>query len=190
MKREELKKLLGDSATDEILDAIMKLHGSDIESHKTKATELQGQLETATKQLTDANVAIEGFKKLNPEQLQAAADDYKAKWEQSQKDAADQLAQVKFDHALETALTGAKVKNAKTIVPLLSMDKLKLKDDGTLEGFDDQIKSIKEANDYLFEAEKSTPKIVTNSNNHPVIADAFESAVWKGAGINKPPQSQ
>src|SRR5687767_3506822 len=96
MKREDLKKLHGDSATDDLLDKIMGLHGSDIESHKTKVTDLTTQLETAQGQLTEANTTIEGFKKLKPEELQAAADDYKAKWEQAQTDAKTQLAQVKF----------------------------------------------------------------------------------------------
>jgi len=66
MKRDELKKLLGDAATDEVIDKIMSMNGADIETHKTKATELQGQLDTANQQLTEASTAIEGFRKLKP----------------------------------------------------------------------------------------------------------------------------
>jgi len=189
MKREDLKKLLGDAATDEVLDKIMGLNGTDIETHKTNLANLTKQLETAQGQITEANKQIESFKNMKPEELQKAADDYKAKWEQAQKDAADQLAAVKFDHALESALTGAKVKNIKTVRPLLSMDKLKLKDDGTVDGLEDQLTEIKKTNDYLFEPEKATPKIVASSNNQPVITDAFEAAMWKGSGL-KPPGTQ
>lgn len=185
MKKEDLIKLgLTDDA---VIESIMKLHGLDIESHKTKVSDLQLQLEAATKQLTDANSAIEGFKKLNPEQLQAAADEWKTKYETATKEAADSLAKIKFDHALETALTGAKVKNAKTLVPLLSMDKLKLNDDGTISGLDEQIAKIKTENDYLFSDAKEI-KVVTGTKNQPVITDAFEAALLKGAGI-KPSES-
>lgn len=189
MKREDLKKLLGDGATDETIDAIMKLHGTDIESHKTKVTDLTTQLENASKQITEANAQIEKFKSMKPEDLQKAADDYKAQFEKAQQDHAAQLSELKFNHALEAAVTGAKAKNIKAVTALLSRDTLKLKDDGTIEGLDDQIKTIKEQNDYLFEGDKPTPKIVTNTNNQPVVGSALEAAVWKGAGI-KPPQSQ
>jgi len=190
MKREDLKKLLGDAATDEVLDKIMGLHGADIETHKTKLTDLQTQLKTASDQLTEANTAIEGFKKLNPEQLQTAADEWKTKFEQAQTEAAAQLAQVKFDHALEAALTGAKVKNAKTLTPLLSMDTLKdAKGELLTERLTEQLTKIKSENEYLFADEKEPPKIVSGGNNQPVITDAFEAAMWKGAGL-KPPEQQ
>jgi hypothetical protein len=185
MKREDLKKLLGDSATDEAIDKIMSLHGADIESHKTKLTDLQTQFDAAQGQLTEANTAIEGFKKLKPEELQAAADDYKAKWEQAQKDSADQLTQIKFDHALESALLGAKVKNAKTITPLLSMDTLRdAKGELVAERLTEQLTKIKSENEYLFEGDKPTPKIVAGGNNQKLQMDPLEAGMLRGAKLN------
>lgn len=186
MKREDLKKLLGDAGTDEVIDAIMKLHGGDIEASKTKITDLTKQLETAQGQLTEANTTIEGFKKLKPEELQAAADDWKFKFEQAQKDAADQLAALKFDHALEGALTGARARNTKAVQALLQRDLLKLADDGTISGLKEQLEKIQADNDYLFESEKPAPKVVAGGNNQQVTADAFEAALWKGAGLEQP----
>lgn len=59
-----------------------------------------------------------------------------------------------FDHTLDKALSGAKVKNTKAVKGLLDLDTIKL-DGDTLKGFDDQIKSLKESDDYLFEVEEN-----------------------------------
>ena len=71
-----------------------------------------------------------------------------------------EIQKVKFDNALDLALTGSKAKNIKTIKALLDVEKLKLKDDGSLDGLNDQIEAIKKTDSYLFEAEKTvtTPK--------------------------------
>jgi len=188
MKREDLKKLLGDSTTDEIVDKIMGWNGADIEAHKTKLTEAETTRDQLKTQLTEANTTIEGFKKLKPEELQKAADDWKVKAETAQQEAEKQIAALKFDHALESALTGAKAKNVKAVNALLSRDTLKLKDDGTIEGLEGQLTEIKTKNDYLFESDKPTPKIVSGGNNQPVLTDAFETAMWKGAGLKPPEQ--
>lgn len=180
MKREDLKAL---GLTDEAIESVMGLYGKDIEAHKITATNLQTQLDAANSQLTEANTTIEGFKKLKPDELQAAADDWKAKYEQAQKDSADQLARVKFDHALESALVNAKAKNPKAVQALLSADKLKLKDDGTLEGFDEQIKAIREKDEYLFADVKEPPRIVAGGNNQSVTGDAIISAARQAARL-------
>jgi DNA repair exonuclease SbcCD ATPase subunit len=186
MKRDQIKKLLGESATDEIIDAIMKLHGESVQANQTQITDLTKQLETANGQITEANKQIEGFKNMKPEELQKAADDYKAKWEQAQADAKSQLAALKFDHALDGALTTAKARNPKAVRALLQTDLLKLADDGTVSGLKEQLEKIQADNDYLFNSEEPTPKIVAGGNNQPVITDAFEAALLRGAGIEAP----
>jgi hypothetical protein len=166
------------------------MHGADIETHKTKVTDLTKQLETAQGQLTEANKQIEGFKGMDIEGVKKSADEWKTKFEQAQTEAQAQLAQVKFDHALESALTGAKVKNVKTITPLLSMDTLKdAKGELLTERLAEQLTKIKAENEYLFADEKPIPKIVDGGNSQTVITDAFEAALWKGANI-KPPEAK
>lgn len=183
MKREDLKKL---NLTDEQIDSIMGMNGADIETHKRTTTDLQSQLDAITGQLGDANKAIESFKALKPEELQKAADDWKTKYETATQESAAQLQKVKFDYALESALNGAKAKNLKAVRALLSTDQLKLKDDGTLEGFEDQLTKIKAENDYLFTDAKEPPKIVSNANNQTVIGDPLEAAMRRGAGLASP----
>jgi cell division septum initiation protein DivIVA len=183
MKREDLEKLgLTDKAQ---VDAIMDLHGKDIEGFKSQATTNKTQIDTLTAQLTEASKRIEGFKGMDIEGVKKAADEWKTKAEQAEQNAAKQLAEVKFNHALETALAGAKAKNPKAVQALLSKDALKYNDaDGSIVGLKEQLEKIKTDNDYLFaDDQPAPPKVVAGANPKPVAMDAFEAAMWKGAGI-------
>jgi hypothetical protein len=181
MKREDLIKL---GIAEDVVDKIMALHGSDIETHKGKLTATQAELDTFKIQLGDANKQIESFKGMDIEGVKKTADEYKAKFEAAQAEGAKQMAALKFDHALEGALTGAKAKNAKAVRALLDANALKLNDaDGSIIGLDDQIKKIKEGNDYLFESETPTPRIVTGGQSQSILTDAVVAAARSGAGL-------
>jgi hypothetical protein len=176
------KDLIDLGVAEEIADKVIVLHGKDIEGHKTRLTELQGQADAANAQLTEANTAIESFKAMKPDELKAAADDYKAKFEQAQADSERAISGLKFDHALESALTGAKAKNVKAVRALLSNDALKLNDDGSILGLKEQLEQIKSENDYLFADAKEIPKIVTGATSKPVIGEG-NAALRKAAGL-------
>jgi len=178
------KDLIKLGLTEEQADQIIVLHGKDIEKHKTALDTAKAESDGYKNQLTEANTAIEGFKALKVEDIQKAADDWKAKAEKAATDSATQLSALKFDHALEGALNGAKVKNAKTVTALLSRDLLKFNDaDGSIIGLDGQLKEIKEKNDYLFEDTTPAPKIVTGANNQSVLSDKIVGAARQGAGL-------
>ncbi|HZW02883.1 MAG TPA: phage scaffolding protein [Anaerolineaceae bacterium] len=186
MKREDLEKI--DGLSKEAIDKIMAMNGQDIEKHKTAAETAKSETDGLKKQLEDANKQIESFKGMDIDGVKKAADEYKAKFEQAQTDAAKQIADLKFQHALDGALTGAKAKNPKAVKALLDMEALqKAFDDktGTFIGFDEHLKPIKEANDYLFEGDKPDPKIVLGGNNQTITTDAFEAAMRKGAGLSE-----
>lgn len=65
-----------------------------------------------------------------------------------------EIKQLKIDHAVESALHGAGAKNLKAVRALLEIDtdKIKVKEDGTLDGLniDEQIKTLKKAEDSKF----------------------------------------
>lgn len=182
MKREDLKAL---ELADDVIDKIMALHGKDVEAHKTAAETAQAEVKGLKDQLGEANTTIEGFKKLDVDGIKAAADDWKAKAEKAEADGQAQVAQLRFDHALSAALTGAKAKNPAAVRALLKTDDLKLKDDGTLVGLDDQLKAIRESDAYLFEDEGETPRIVAGGKAPPAALSTFEAAARKGAGLVK-----
>lgn len=180
MKKQDLTDL---GIAEDVAEKIFALHGKGLEPFKAQVTDLTKQLEAAGTQLTEANKQIEGFKGMNVDEIKKSADEYKAKFEQAQKDATDQLAALKFDHALEAALTGAKAKNPKAVTALLSRDALKLNEDGTILGLTEQLEKVKTENDYLFESDKPAPRVVAGANNKSVIGDPVVMAARKAAGL-------
>ena len=178
------KQLMELGLTQEQADKIFALHGADIESLKAKNAALQASDEAKQAQIAEANATIEGFKKLDVDGIKAAADEWKSKYEQAAADSAKQLSALKFDHALESALTGAKAKNAKAVKALLQPDALKLQEDGSIMGLKEQLEAIKSESDYLFESDVPTPKIVAGGGNKPIEnQDAVIVAARKAAGL-------
>jgi hypothetical protein len=183
MKRDDLKKLgLTDDA---VIDAIMEAHGKDVEKFKTSVDASKTEAETLRGQLADANTQIEKFKGMDVDGIKAAADDYKAKFENAQKESAAQLAKVKFDHALERELKETyKVKDPRDVIPHLKADKIQFEEDKFI-GLDEQMKPLKESKEYLFADVTEPPRIVSGGNNQPVNKNALEAAFDKGAGIKE-----
>lgn len=180
MKREELKEL---GLEDDMIDKVMKLHGQSTEALKTKAEAAETKATSLEKQLAEANSAIEGFKKLDVDGIKAAADDYKAKYEKAKADAEAQVAQLKFDHALDAALAAAKAKSPKAVRALLDLDDLKLAEDGTIKHLDKQLEKLKAEQDFLFESDTPAPRIVAGTTGTQLNTDTFEAALRKGAGL-------
>jgi len=187
MKREDLKALGIDDEGK--IDAIMALNGKAIENHKGAAQTAQSENETLKTQLTEANKQIEGFKGMDIEGVKKAADDWKAKAEQAQKDATDQLAKFKFDAALEKELKETyKVKDPRDVIPHLKADMLKL-DEGKFIGLKEQIEPLQTAKDYLFKSDAPPPVIVKGGNSQSVLSDAMSDAARKAAGLPTPAKS-
>ena len=186
MKREDLEKL---GLNKEQIDSIMAENGKDVEAQKAKTTTAEAELAGLKTQLGEANKQIEGFKGLKVEDIQKAADDWKAKAEQAAKDAATQVGALKFEHALENALTGAKAKNVKAVKALLNTEQLKFNEaDGSIVGLKEQLEAIQKDNGYLFEAAgeiQKPPTIVTGGGKTPTSADPLLAAMMQGAGFKK-----
>ncbi len=126
MTRDFLKSLgIEDKA---VIDQIMGENGKDIEAEKAKFGDYDS--------------------------LKKSADDYKAKFEQAQADSKKQLDEIRFNHALEDALKGAKARNVKAVRALLETEKLKPDKDGCLTGLSEQLEALKKDSPYLFEEEK------------------------------------
>lgn len=188
MKRDDLKAL---DLSDDVIDQIMALHGKSVEQSKTDLAAAQTDNTNLKAQLKEANTTIEGFKKLDVDGIQSAADEWKAKAEQAEADAKKQIDQLKFDHALEAALSGAKAKNPIAVRALLKTDDLKLSEDGKIAGLDDQIKAIRESDGFLFAADPGAdpqPKIVAGAQTPGDVADPLWAAMLKGADLKESAQ--
>lgn len=165
MTREELKAL---GLSDEQIDKVMTSHGKALNSVKEKADKvdsLESQIEDYKTQLADRDTQLEELKKVDAEGLQAKIDELQQANETTKTEYEQKLQQQAFEHKLESALSGAKVKNTKALKALLDMDTIKL-DGDVLKGLDSQLDSLKESDPYLFEAEGNTnsPQIVAGGN--------------------------
>ena len=146
----------------EVIDEIMAENGRDVEAEKTKAKDLQTQLNTANNTIKERDKQLEDLKNSpdNPEelkkQIQLLQDDNKAAKEAHEKEMKD----LKVANALEKALTEAKAKNSKAVQALLELgDDVELNEDGTIKGLDEKIKALKKSDAYMFNDDKQTVKI-------------------------------
>ena len=105
------------------------------------------ELETAKGSITDLTGKLKDFDGVDVEGLKTSVKDWEKKYNTD-------LADVKKTAAVDMAIMQAKGRNPKVIKALLDMDKIKLKDDGTLEGFD--IEGLKKSDGYLFDIETTT----------------------------------
>jgi len=191
MKRSDLEAL---ELSKEAIDAIMKLHGDDIESHKSKLVAAGDEVKAIQKQLDEANVTIDGFKKLDPEAAKKAAADWEAKAkefqkvaEQSKKDAEAEIEKFKFTKDLESELTAVhRVKDASDVLPKLNLEKIQ-RGEGDVKfiGLEEQIKPLKESKAYLFSDGKEPAKITTGLQTSSSGEPSLASAIGDALGLKK-----
>lgn len=65
-----------------------------------------------------------------------------------------ELETLRFDGALEKALSGAKARNSKAVRALLDMEQLQW-EDGNLTGIQEQLEALKESESFLFDREEN-----------------------------------
>ncbi|NFQ84174.1 phage scaffold protein [Clostridium sporogenes] len=142
----------------------IKQYKKDIKKRDTDLLDLQGKV----KDNEELNGEIEKLKKANKK----SSEDYEAK-----------LSQLKFDTKFDKAIAEYKAKNPKALRALLDMEKVKLVDD-TFIGLDEQIKTLKESDTYLFEEEQTggTGNIGGDSSS---IVDTDEGKLSLGARLAK-----
>ena len=123
MKREFLQNFkVGDQPLPkEIIDEIMAENGRDIESAKKPFADY----DSIKEQLQTAKDGLKAFEGVDVAQLQSKVTELQGKLDAKDTEWRSKLADMAFDHALESAITGAKGKNAKAIRALLDVDALK-----------------------------------------------------------------
>ena len=174
MKREDLKALIPD-ITDDQLDKVMNWNGADIEKHKTAAESAKTELAAAKARLVEADKAIEGFKALDVDGIKAAAEEWKQKAEQAEREAAQKIDEMEFNAMLDGKIAQAKGRNAKAIRALLDMEALR--DSKNREGDADKaIAAVLQENGYLFETgQPPAPHVVRPTSNTRITPENFKS---------------
>ncbi len=125
MKRDFLQnfKVNDQPLPKEIIDEIMAENGRDIEAVKKSFADY----DTVKDQLAEAQKTIKGFQDQGAdiEAVRKSAKDWEEKYNQAISDHNQKMADMAFDHALESAINGAKGKSTKAIRALLDVDTLK-----------------------------------------------------------------
>lgn len=89
-------------------------------------------------------------------ELKAKIEELQEKNEQTQTELQEKLKQQKLESEIDKALLKNKARNPKAVKALLEMDKVEVTDEG-VNGLNEQLESIKENDDYLFEKEEEKP---------------------------------
>ena len=144
-KREEIREILGEAYTDEIATKLVGLH-------RTVVDPLKDQLDDAKRDATRYKAEAEKLPGVQKELDELkGGEDWKAKYEQEKQAHDDYKAQVareataaKVKAAYRKLLTEEKIseKTLDSILNATDYSKMKLKDDGTLDGVEDLKKDI------------------------------------------------
>ena len=154
MKKEELLEL---GLTEEQIQVVFKLNGQDINSIKSERDNLKSELKVANNKISELG---------DYENVKAEVEKYK-----------NEISDLKLNHSIENSLMKSKVKNPKAAKALLDMEALKNSKnfDSDLEN---QIKSMKESDSYLFEVEGSSVG-GAGSVNEPNVKDMTYSQMME-----------
>lgn len=153
MKRDFLKGL---GLEDEVINKIMDEAGKEVNGLKTQIANLQDDIKVKDGVIETKNSKIKELENVDVEALKTA------EYERGKAEGSAEIEKFKFNTALDNALKGAKVKDNKTISGLLDMEKIKLENEQIV-GLDEQLKTLKESHDYLFDNDGTTPKFSDNS---------------------------
>ena len=175
---EEVAKKCEEASLEELKGFIPKTRFDEVNNAKKNAEvllkERDGQLET----LKNSSGDVDSLKK----QIETLQNDNKAKDEAHAKE----IHQLKVDNAIESALTGAKAKNAVAVRALLKdLDKAEIAEDGTIKGLAEQISALQKSDAYLFEAKESKPKVKgavvgeSSDNDAGITKEQFNKMSYK-----------
>lgn len=123
---------------------------------KAQKEELEGKVQTLTETNTNIQTEYENYKKGSLTQ-----EEYETKVKEIQEEADNKVKQNNFDSKLAVRLMSKEI-NAKDVIDIkanLDMSKISLDGDNFI-GLDEQIKSLKEKKDYLFNKEET---VITGS---------------------------
>lgn len=150
MKREFLQNFkVGDQALPkEIIDAILDENSRDIGAAKSE----HADYDTIKAQLAEAQKTIKGFQDQGAdiEAVRKSAREWEDKYNAAIAESNQKIADMAFDHALETAINGANGRNAKAIRALLDVDTLKASKNQT-EDIKTALEGLKKDSGYLFD---------------------------------------
>lgn len=186
MKREFLEDL---KLEKDVIDKIMDENGKDIERYKTESENLKTTNAQQKTQLDEANKQIESFRGMDIEGIKKAADDYKAKYEESEKNHKSELDKLVYNSAAEKFIDSLKPADdlsKKAILAEFNSKQFKL-DGEMFQGGKEWAEQFKKDNASHFLAGDGKVTTVSSGDSHGDSLngdiDKFIASAMKGAGI-------
>lgn len=160
MKRKFLEDL---GLEEEVINKIMTENGKDVTSLKAKVDDLTEQINVKDTTISEKNNKIAELEKVDVEAIKTA------EYERGKTEGSKEIEVFKKQNALDKALSKYKAKDTSILSKMLDMEKVKYNDKFEIvEGLEEQINSIKESHDYLFDNDKPLPTFTgANPNNNP-----------------------
>lgn len=173
MKREELKGL---GLSDEQVDKVMGIHGTDVNDLKGQVSQLTTERDALKQRAADSDKQLNELKAAHKDDKDFQAEIDKLKADNKAKDdaASKQLKETQLNYQTELALVKAGALNTKAASALIDKDKLSLDEKGNVTGLDEQLEALKsdDSSKFLFKAEEAqkpndTPPITVSGNPNP-----------------------
>lgn len=163
MTRKQLEDL---GVSKEQADSIMRINGDDIENAKlasaAEAKNLKAEIEGLKAQVSDRDKQLEELKASagDNDTLTKQIAELQAENASAKESYESEVNQLKVDHAVEKALTGARARNVKAVKALLDLSDAKLDEEGNVKGLQEQIDKLAAADDtkFLFKQQQAKLK--------------------------------
>lgn len=154
MKRKFLEDL---GLEEEVINKIMTENGKDVTSLKAKVDDLTEQINVKDTTISEKNNKIAELEKVDVEAIKSA------EYERGKTEGSKEIEVFKKQNALDKALSKYKAKDTGILSKMLDMEKVKYNDKFEIvEGLEEQINSIKESHDYLFDSDNPLPTFTGN----------------------------
>ena len=148
MKKEDLIAMgLTEDQAKKVMDS---LDGNFVT--KARFNEINEENKTLKKSVSDRDKQLEDLKKSSGDNaaLQQQIETLQQQNADQKKAHDAEMAQLKLDNAIDAALTAAGAKNIKAVRAMIDTSKMKLGEDGTVEGLSDAIKAVQKSDSYMF----------------------------------------
>lgn len=156
----DIKAILGEAYSDDIA---AKLTAAIEKEYKPAA-----DYEALNSQLADRDKQLETLGKLKPEELKAEIERLQGENKAAAEKYAAELANLKLNGAIENRLLKEGAVNTKAVRALLDNEKIKLGEDGSLTGLDEQLKTLRENEKWAF---TQPAKQVPGSGGNPAPSE-------------------
>lgn len=174
MKRKFLEDLGLES---DAIEKIMAEAGKDVTSLKARVDDLTEQINVKDTTISEKNNKIAELEKVDVEAIKSA------EYERGKQEGSKEIEVFKKQNALDKALQGYKAKDTSILSKMLDMEKVKYNDKFEIvEGLEEQVNSIKESHDYLFENDNPLPTFTGNikqPGNTQITKEMFNKMSYK-----------